>query len=70
MFGNTPPGTYVAFEDERFPDSDYSYADENFVFTNVTPAAVPEPASLISLVIGGLGVIRFVRGRRRGKTSA
>jgi hypothetical protein len=66
VIDSIPPGMYLAFEDESFPNSDYSYADENFVFTNVQ-LAVPEPASIISmwLGLGGLGVIAIIR-RPRG----
>ncbi len=54
-WGN-PAGTYVAFEDEAFPGSDYNYHDDDFVFTNVT-SSVPEPAawSLMLLGVGGIG---------------
>ena len=60
-----PHGTYVAFEDEPFPDSDYNYHDEEFVFTNVA-TGVPEPAtwSLMLLGVGGIGAILRRKSRR------
>ncbi len=67
IFDSIPPGTYLAFEDESFPNSDYSYADENFVFTNVRLASVPEPSSFVTMVLGlgGFGIIAIIRRRRR-----
>jgi PEP-CTERM motif len=63
VFKGVPPGMYLAFEDESFPNSDYSYADENFVFTNVVIASVPEPASLMMLGTG-LAAIASLELRR------
>ena len=70
IFDSIPPGTYLAFEDESFPNSDYSYADENFVFTNVRLASVPEPSSFVTMVLGlgGFGIIAIIRRRRRRLT--
>jgi hypothetical protein len=56
VFSGVPAGIYVAFEDLPFPDSDFNYDDESFVFGNVvlTPGnGVPEPAS-IALIGAGL----------------
>ncbi len=46
VIDSIPPGTFVSFEDLRFPSSDFNYNDEDFVFTNVaTINLVPVPAS-------------------------
>jgi hypothetical protein len=52
----------VAFEDLQFPNSDFNYNDESFVFTNVgatTHGGVPEPAAwaLMLLGFGGVGAV-------------
>jgi hypothetical protein len=59
-----PAGTYVAFEDLRFPGADFNYNDESFVFTNTTThnGNVPEPTSVALL---GLGMMALLAIRRR-----
>jgi hypothetical protein len=54
VFPGVPPGTYVAFEDQRFPITDFSYADENFVFTNVNVTVVPEPSVNVLFGVGSV----------------
>jgi hypothetical protein len=50
-------GIFVGFED-LFGGGDFDYDDNNFVFSNVTSAAVaPEPASLL-LLGSGLMLVR------------
>ena len=68
VLANIPKGVYVAFEDQPFPNSDYSYADENFVFTNVTAAITPEPASILLVGIGLCGGVIRIAGRLRLKS--
>ncbi|MFO0958562.1 MAG: hypothetical protein U0800_14230 [Isosphaeraceae bacterium] len=66
VFGSTPPGMYVAFEDQRFPNTDYSYADENFVFTNVI-RSVPEPPALTLVAVGLAALLGVFLPRLRGR---
>ncbi len=59
-----PVGTYVAFEDLPFPDSDFNYFDETYVFTNVnTQTNVLEPTSLV-LAASWMLAFFAARGRR------
>ncbi len=55
-FAGVPVGTYVAFEDLRFPSSDFNYNDESFVFTNVATSTVPEPITMLLLGSGLIGL--------------
>lgn len=65
--GSTPKGTYIGFEDLQFPNSDYNYHDETFVFTNVAvkTSVVPEPATVlgfgIPMLMIGLGKLKSLR---------
>jgi hypothetical protein len=60
-----PAGTYVGFEDIPVPGADFNYNDEAFVFTNVSVATVPEPATwgLMMLGLGGLLGLKKARAR-------
>jgi hypothetical protein len=62
-----PAGTYVGFEDLSFPNSDYNYFDDTFVFTNVstTTSGVPDASTTLSLL--GLGVGALAAARRKFK---
>ena len=51
LYSGIPVGTYVGFEDLRFPNSDFNYYDESFVFIGVsstTYGSVPEPSTLVA----------------------
>jgi hypothetical protein len=67
IIDSIPSGTFVSFEDLRFPNSDFNYNDEDFVFTNVrltTPGGgVPDSASTASLLAIGLAGICLLRRR-------
>jgi hypothetical protein len=70
-FGSIPFGTYVGFEDQSFPNSDFNYHDENFIFAGVTSApqtVVPEPTTVLAgalmLVPFGAGALRMLRKRQ------
>jgi hypothetical protein len=57
-----PNGTYVGFEDLQFPNSDFNYFDETYVFTDVaTVSNVPDAASsigLLTIALAGMGLVR------------
>lgn len=71
-----PAGTYIGFEDELAPKSDFNYTDEQFVLANTTASVLstppvsltPEPSSLISIAIGLACVAFGSFGRRRKNT--
>ena len=69
-YAGSPAGVYVAFEDLRFPNSDFNYHDDTFVFTNTSVAGAPEPSTWAMMGLGfvGLGFAGF--HGRRGATSA
>jgi hypothetical protein len=67
-----PTGIYVGFEDEsplNDGSSDFNYADEQFVFTDVSMSTIPEPASWLGL-LGGLVGFGLIRARQRRGAAA
>lgn len=63
LLPGVPVGTFVSFEDLQFPQSDFNYNDEDFVFVNVgvTTHGLPDAASsatLLSISLAGLGLLR------------
>jgi hypothetical protein len=63
-FAGSPAGTYVAFEDLTFPNSDFNYFDETFVFTVAAISSVPEPSTWAMMILGFVG-IGFMRRRQK-----
>ena len=63
VYGGSPAGTYVAFEDAPLTASDLNYFDDTFIFTNVAShsAGVPDggtTAVLLGMAFTGLAVLR------------
>ena len=63
IIDSIPAGTFVSFEDLRFPNSDFNYNDEDFVFLNVGVTKTPDSASTAALL--GLGFAGLSMLRRR-----
>jgi hypothetical protein len=65
--GGVPAGIYAGFEDLGFPNSDFNYDDESFVFTNVAAVAtaVPEAATWAMMLLGFFGLGATLRDARR-----
>jgi hypothetical protein len=65
VFSGSPAGTYVGFEDLSFPNSDFNYFDDTFVFTNVstTTSGVPDGASTLALLGASIAAIFALRRR-------
>jgi hypothetical protein len=64
IIDSIPAGTYVAFEDLRFPGGDFNYHDETFVFQNVSVStSVPDGASSMLLLGIGISAIGILRRR-------
>lgn len=64
-FGAIPTGTYVAFEDLQFPDSNFNYFDETYVFTDVATTTSTAPDATSSLALLGMGFAGLTMLRRR-----
>jgi VPDSG-CTERM motif len=59
-----PAGTFVSFEDLRFPNSDFNYNDEDFVFANVgVSQGVPDCGSTAGLLGFGFAGLALLRRR-------
>ena len=61
-FAGSIAGTYVAFEDLIFPNSDFNYFDHTFVFAI---SAVPEPSTWAMMILGFAGVGYMTYRRRK-----
>ena len=69
ILDSIPTGIFVAFEDLRFPSSDYNYNDETFVFTNTSETSSVPEASTWAMMLAGFSVLGFAAIRRpRGAT--
>jgi len=69
IIDSIPVGTYVAFEDLPFPDSDFNYFDETYVFTDIAvTSTVPEPTTMLAgallLLPFGANTLRILRKNR------
>lgn len=64
VYAGSPAGTYVAFEDLPFPNSDYNYFDDTFVFTNVAAvASTPDASSTLLLAaLAGAALLAARKG--------
>lgn len=61
-----PAGTYIAFEDLDRSQSDFNYADIQFILSNTSiTAAVPEPSTWAMLILGfaSVGLVAYRRRR-------
>lgn len=61
-----PSGTFIAFEDLPFPNSDFNYFDETYVFTDVSAVAMRDSGCTLTLLSLGLMGIGVLRRRMRG----
>jgi len=69
IIDSIPAGTYVAFEDLPFPNPDFNYFDETYVFTDVAvTSTVPEPTTMLAgallLLPFGASTLRILRKNR------
>jgi hypothetical protein len=57
-----PPGAYVGMEDLPDGQSDWNYADDQFIATNVAVnTAVPEPSSIVLAAPGLIAIANLLR---------
>ena len=72
VYQGSPVGLYIGFEDSPKGYTDFNYADDEFIITNVAftaaMTAVPEPSTWAMMLLGfaGLGFAGY--RRRNGKT--
>jgi hypothetical protein len=64
-YAGSPAGTYVGFEDLAFPNSDFNYFDQTFVYTIAAVAAVPEPSTWVMMILGFAGISMTLQRRKR-----
>jgi hypothetical protein len=66
LYSASPAGTYLGFEDEPFPGSDYDYNDDTFVLLDVSVSQTPLPPTWTIMLIGlaGFAFLGFRRGAK------
>jgi hypothetical protein len=65
VYSGSPAGTYVAFEDLPFPDSDFNYFDDTFIFTDVATVTHTVPDGVSTLALLGASFAAILALRRR-----
>src|SRR5439155_5795184 len=66
-FANSPAGSYVAFEDLTFPQSDLEYQDQTFVLNisaTLQVSDIPETSSWETMVHGFAGICLMAYPRK------
>src|ERR1051326_8247077 len=69
IIDSIPVGTFVSFEDLRFPSADCNYNDEDFVFTPVGSTPAPDSASSLALLSIGFAAVAFLRRHLCGQSN-